>query len=293
MYNLLKRFSQSQNEWERNQEILYDVSFLSGRVFEHTDEVIKRQFISMDGNGIDFEALKKFPCLFTYEGLNVTGSIGRISEVRSNNRRFEIKYTLPSNYPKIVMNEERIFEDLGMGPDRSFERHRTYWAVKDIDLFEVSTRLLYKAGNAPVVPSPDEMNRVWGDGYRGNGLVFLSHRADYKRQVSVVKEQLEDQGLRCFLAHEDVAPTTIWQDEILNALSTMDIFVGFVTDDFHRGGWPDQEVGYAYQRGVPRVFVKLGDADPKGMVEREQALRTDWDRAAHAIIEHLKQKRVL
>ena len=133
------------------------------------------------------------------------------------------------------------------------------------------------------------MNRVWGDGYRGNPLVFLSHRAAYKRQVSVVKEQLEDQGFRCFLAHEDVAPTTIWQNEIVNALSTMDIFVGFVTDDFHRGGWPDQEVGYAYQRGVLRVFVKLGDADPIGMVGREQALRTDWDRTGHAIIEHLKQ----
>ena len=42
----------------------------------------------------------------------------------------------------------------------------------------------------------------------------------------------------------------------------MDIFIGFVTDDFHGGGWPDQEVGYAYQRGVPRVFVKLGGAGP-------------------------------
>ena len=55
-------------------------------------------------DGTDFEALMKFPCLFTYEGLDVTGSIGRISEVRSNNRRLEIIYTLPSIYPKIVMN---------------------------------------------------------------------------------------------------------------------------------------------------------------------------------------------
>ena len=158
-----------------------------------------------------------------------------------------------------------------MGINRSSERHRTHWAVKDVDLFDVTTQLLYEAGYAPVVPSPDVI-RVWGGGYRRNALVFLSHRAGYRREVSAVKEQLEDQGLRCFLAHEDVAPTTIWQNEILNALATMDIFVGFVTDDFHGGGWPDQEVGYAYQRGVPRVFVKLEDADPIGMVGREQAL---------------------
>ena len=40
----------------------------------------------------------------------------------------------------------------------------------------------------------------------------------------MVREQLEEQGLRGFVAHEDIAPSTIWQNEILNALDTMDIF---------------------------------------------------------------------
>ena len=291
MYNLLKRSSQSQDEWELNQGSPYDVSFLSDRVFEYTPEAVEPLFTSIDG--IDFDALIKLPCLFTYEGRDVTGSIGRISEVKSDSRALEITYTLPHIYPKIVMEEERVFEALGMGPDRSFERHRTHWAVKDVNLFEVTTRLLYQVGSTPVVLSPDDMNRVWGDGYKRKRLVFLSHRAGYRRQVSVVREQLEDKGLRCFLAHEDVAPTTIWQNEILNALDTMDIFIGFVTDDFHGGGWPDQEVGYAYQRGVPRVFVKLEGADPIGMVGREQALGTNWDRAGCDVIAHLIQAGVL
>ena len=287
MYNLLKVSSQSQDEWEQNQGRLYDVSFLSGRVFGHTDEAVKRQFTGVDGT--DFDALMKFPCLFTYEGRDVAGSIGRISEVRSGSGRFEIIYTLPNIYPKIVMNEERVFEALGMGTNRSFERGRTHWAVKDVDLFEVTTRLLYKADYAPVVLSAEDMNRVWGDAYKGRKLVFLSHRAGYRRQVSAVREQLENQGLCCFLAHEDVTPSMIWQNEILNALNTMDIFIGFVTEDFHGGGWPDQEVGYAYQRGVPRVFVKVEGVDPIGMVGREQALSTGWDSAGNDIIAHLKQ----
>ena len=291
MYNLLKLPSQSQDEWEENQGRLYDISLLKDRVLEYTDEAIEQQFTGKDG--ADFDALKELPCLFTYEGLEVMGSIGRVGEVRSNSQRFEIVYTLPNIYPKIVMNEERVFEALGMGPNRSFERHRTHWAVKDVDLFEVTTRLLFEAGNVPVVPPPEDMNRVWGNGYKGKALVFLSHRAGYRREVSVVREELEEQGLRCFVAHEDIAPSTIWQDEILDALDTMTIFVGFVTKEFHGGGWPDQEVGYAYQRGVPRVFVKLGDADPVGMVGREQALRTDWDRASDDIIVHLKQMRAL
>lgn len=291
MYNLLKVSSQSYDEWELNQGRLYDVSFLIGRVFEYTDEAIKGQFTG--SGGPDYDALAKLPCLFTYEGIDVVGSIGRISEVRSDTRRFEIAYALPNVYPKIVMNEEGVFEALGMGTNKSFERHRTHWAVKNIDLFDVATRLLHEAGNLPVVLSEADMSRVWGNDYKRKKLVFLSHRAGYRGQVARVREQLESQGLRCFLAHEDVIPSTIWQNEILNALNTMDAFIGFVTDDFHGGGWPDQEVGYACQRGVPRVFVKLTGVDPVGMVAREQALATDWELAGQAIIAHMKQAGIL
>ena len=291
MYNLLKVSSQSQDEWDQNQGRWYDVSFLNGRVFEHTDEAIKQQFASSDGP--DFDALMKLPCLFTYEGFDVVGSIGRISEVRPDNRRFEITYALPTIYPKVRLNEERLFEALGMGANGSFERGRTHWAVKDVDLFEVTTRMLHAAGNVPIVLSAEDMDRVWGDGHKRKQLVFLSHRAGYRRRVAQVRDQLEGQGLSCFLAHEDIFPSAIWQNEILNALNTMDVFIGFVTDDFHGGGWPDQEVGYAYQLGVPRVFVKLEGADPVGMVAGEQALTTNWDQTGQEIIAHLKQTGVL
>ena len=60
MYNLLKVSSQSQDEWEQNQGHLYDVSFLSGRVFEYTDKAIEHQFTGSDGP--DFDALRKTSC---------------------------------------------------------------------------------------------------------------------------------------------------------------------------------------------------------------------------------------
>ena len=292
MYNLLKRSSQNQDEWEQSQDRLHDASFLRNRIFEHTDDVISGQFGGRDNP--DFDALLKLPCLFTYEGSEVVGSIGRISDVRSDNGRLEIIYTLPDIYPKIAVNKEGVFEALGMGNNGSMERHRTHWAVKDVDLFEMTTRLLHEAGNVPVVLPDEDMKRVWGEGYKSKAkLVFLSHRASFKRQVSDVRELLENQGLRCFVAHQDVTPSAIWHNEIVNALNTMDIFIGFVTDDFHKGGWPDQEVGYAYQRNVPRVFVKLGGDDPKGMVAREQALTSDWECAGEGIIKHLKREGVL
>jgi len=163
MYNLLKVSSQSHEEWEQNQGRLYDVSFLKGRVFEHTDHAVKRQLTG--GDGPDFDALMRLPCLFTYEGPAVVGFIGRISEVRSDSRKLEIMYALPNTFPKIVIQEKEVFEALGMGTNRS-ERYRTHWAVKDVDLFEVTTRLLHEAGNTSTVLTEEEMDRVWGKGAR-------------------------------------------------------------------------------------------------------------------------------
>lgn len=132
-----------------------------------------------------------------------------------------------------------------------------------------------------------------GEGHKRKKLVSLSHRAAYRRQVAQVREQLERRDIRCFVAHEDVVHSKIWQNEILNALNTMDVFVGFITNDFHEGAWPDQEVGYACQRGVPRVLVKVEGADPIGMVAREQALRASWGRAGQDVIAHLKREGIL
>ena len=288
MYNLLVKLSGHYNEWEENQGQIFDVSFLARRIFDYTAEAIKQRFNANDRP--EFDSLTKFPCLFTYEGSDVVGSIGRISEVRAEGGKYRIIYTLPDIYPRISMNEESVFEALGIGAG---ERQRTHWSVKDVDLFEVTTRLLHQEGNGPVVLSGEEMNRVWGRDRIGKKLAFLSHRAAYRGQVAQVREQLEKQNLRCFVAHEDVNPSSIWQNEILNALNTMDVFIGFVTDNFHGGGWPDQEVGYAYQRGVPRVFAKLEGADPLGMVAREQALATTWESAGQEIITHLKQAGIL
>ena len=44
MYNLLKRSSQNQDEWEQSQDRLHDASFLRDRIFEFTDDVISGQF---------------------------------------------------------------------------------------------------------------------------------------------------------------------------------------------------------------------------------------------------------
>jgi len=128
--------------------------------------------------------------------------------------------------------------------------------------------------------APDATSRVWGnEGYR----VFLSHKNEVKKETAGLKEQLKLFGISGFVAHEDIHPTKEWQDEIENALFSMDAFVAIMTDGFHDSVWTDQEVGVAFGRGVPIISIKLGK-DPYGFIGKFQALSCSWDDAAKEIV---------
>jgi hypothetical protein len=125
--------------------------------------------------------------------------------------------------------------------------------------------------------------RIWGDsGYR----VFLSHKAEAKEETALLKSQLFRLGIAAFVAHEDIEPTMPWQDEIENALASMDAFVALMTEGFHDSHWTDQEVGYSYARAVPLIAVRLGK-DPYGFIGKFQALRADWGSASIEIAQLL------
>ena len=129
----------------------------------------------------------------------------------------------------------------------------------------------------------DATKRIWGeDGFR----VFLSHKSEVKKETADLKERLRIFGITCFVAHEDIHPTKTWQDEIENALASMDGFVALLTPNFHDSNWTDQEVGFAFARGVPIVAVRLGK-DPYGFIGKFQGLSTSWANAAEDIVKIL------
>ena len=285
MYNLLIMGDYDQDYWENNQTYSIEID----RIFEHTDEHIRKRF-QRNGDP-DFDELTNLPCLFTYEGNDVIGTIGYIQSVRSKGNEVELTYFLLDRYPQISINEDQVFDDLGI--TNKFERYRTHWAVKDVDLFKFTTKMLfekYDQGESRNLLSHGEMKKLWGGDYRSKKLIFLSHRAIHRTKVSKIKGQLEKEEISCFVAHDDIIPGSLWQDEIVKALSTMDIFIGFVTGEFHEGSWTDQEIGYAYNRDVPRIFVKLKRENPQGFVSTEQALKTTWDGAPQKIIKHLSEE---
>lgn len=131
------------------------------------------------------------------------------------------------------------------------------------------------------VASPEAEARVWGESV--SFRVFLSHKAEVKENVFALKERLALFGISAFVAHVDIEPTKEWQDEIENALTSMDAFVALLTDNFHVSDWTDQEVGFAFARGVPLIAVRLGK-DPYGFIGKFQALRTTWEDCALGIV---------
>ncbi len=141
-----------------------------------------------------------------------------------------------------------------------------------------------------VVISPDTTKRIWGDNaYR----VFLSHKSEVKKEAGELKVRLKMFGVSCFVAHEDINPTKEWQDEIENALRSMDAFIALLTEEYHDSLWTDQEVGFALCKGVPIIAVRLG-RDPYGFIGKFQALSCDWKTAPREIVKLLiKYERML
>jgi len=77
-------------------------------------------------------------------------------------------------------------------------------------------------------------------------------------------------GISSFVAHNDIEPTTEWQNEIEKALSTCEALVALLHPGFHNSNWTDQEIGYAMGRGVFVFAVRCGQ-DPYGFIGRFQA----------------------
>ena len=186
-------------------------AFLSDRVFEYTDEAVKRQFTGIDGT--DFDALMKFPMVSSPTkgrgryGFPSAGSV-KLGRAAGDSK---IIYTLPNIYPK--NRDERskgFFETLGNGEQTGLPSGaETHWGGQGtLTCFEVTTRLLYEADNSSVVLSVEDMNRVWGEGYKRGRLVFSEPPLGSQGAMSPAVSRTIGESGNCdvFLAHEDVTP---------------------------------------------------------------------------------------
>jgi hypothetical protein len=105
---------------------------------------------------------------------------------------------------------------------------------------------------------------------KGMLRVFITHLAAYRAFAAALQEALLRFGISCFVAHNDIEPTSEWQTQIETALATCEALVALLHPNFHASNWTDQEIGFAMGRGVPTFSVRLGQ-DPYGFISRFQA----------------------
>lgn len=128
--------------------------------------------------------------------------------------------------------------------------------------------------------STENEQRLWG--VDNNLRLFISHRDTHKKEATYIKESLQRIGIASFVAHKDIEPTKLWENEIKLALSTMDIFLALLTDDFFDSVWTNQEVGVAFAKGTPIIPLKY-TINPKGFISSIQALQYKKEQIARDV----------
>src|SRR5207245_411296 len=79
-------------------------------------------------------------------------------------------------------------------------------------------------------PADAEVRHIWKDGFF---RLFLSHVSAHKVAAAKLKSELQFRGISAFVAHEDIIPSSEWQNEIELALRSMHALAALLTPDFH------------------------------------------------------------
>jgi len=113
-------------------------------------------------------------------------------------------------------------------------------------------------------------SRFW---ITGHFKLFLSHLSSFKATTALLQNELKKYGVSCFVAHNDISPTSEWQKEIEKALFSMDALVAILMPGFRESLWTDQETGIAIGRDVLVIPLDKGLV-PYGFISKYQALQT-------------------
>ncbi|MDH5387163.1 MAG: toll/interleukin-1 receptor domain-containing protein [Gammaproteobacteria bacterium] len=102
--------------------------------------------------------------------------------------------------------------------------------------------------------------------------LFISHISSDKEIATSFANELINYNVNPFVAHEEIKPTTIWQDEIEKFLKETDCMLIIHTPGYCESIWCNQEVGFALGKGIPHVSIRLGE-DPSGFIGKWQKNR--------------------
>lgn len=104
--------------------------------------------------------------------------------------------------------------------------------------------------------------------------IFISYSHEDRLIVREIKECLcEYFGFDCFLAHEDLNPTELWENRIEENLRICNLFILIVSERSIASSFVNQEIGFAYGIGKIIVPIKIDKSNPDGFVQKVQAMK--------------------
>lgn len=109
-------------------------------------------------------------------------------------------------------------------------------------------------------------------------VAFISYSSKEKVIGGKFKSYLENFcGYETFIAHDDIPGSTIWEEEIIQAIKNADFFIPLISKDFRESPFTDQETGIAVCLNKKIIPVKLDELNPYGFIEKYQALQYKGD----------------
>jgi hypothetical protein len=191
--------------------------------------------------------------------LNLISAIGRVLQSRMTFSDIDI-----------------YLEGFGINCQDRVPSYNSKWVyVKEI-LADVDIQTILEIANeleiAHSYPVEDMDESIEAEFWHPNHFrLFVSHLSTYRKQVAALQRYLLGFGISAFVAHKDIEPTKEWQNELENALNSMDALAALLSPDFRDSYWTDQEIGAAVGRGVLVIPLKQG-TDPYGFIQKYQAL---------------------
>ena len=245
-------------------------------VREYTDDDIVKRFGALDASQIS--QLRSLPCIFAYERWETAPKFGFIRDVivQESQAKVKIKYDLIEDERFLTADE---LDELAVALDISrWERGRTHWAVKDVDLYRVLLDAkgisLPRKNDVLSGLNPPTVDETGDDLWTPAGAprLFMSHLASRKEEVHGLSSMLKEFGFACFVAHDEIEPSREWRREIERALGSCDVLVAYVTPGFSASRWTDQEIGWALGRGLVAIPISVEREPPYGFIGSYQAV---------------------
>ena len=127
MFNLIV----APSDWEVTKKGTIPVE----RVFEYTEPALVNKF--RNENSLDFEKLKKLPCLFMNEGTEKQRAyVGHLISLHKSYGQILFEYTIDNDIP--LLNNSVLYTNrLELDISHDFEFSRCHWSIKNTNIYRV------------------------------------------------------------------------------------------------------------------------------------------------------------